>query len=63
VLNLILQISVGLDQGHKTSGISSVTRTRNTQQEQEQIEQLQLGFGKQQEETKPYITPIPKGLE
>jgi hypothetical protein len=63
VLNDLMQISVGLDQGHKMNGISSATRIRNTQQEQEQIEQLQLGFGKQQEGTKPYITQIPKGLE
>jgi hypothetical protein len=63
VLNDLMQISVGLDQGHKMNGISSATRIRNIQQEQEQIEQLPLGFGKQQEGTKPYITQIPKGLE
>jgi len=44
------------------SGISSAIRTRNTQQEPEQIEQLQLVFGKQLEETSPYTTLIPRGL-
>lgn len=45
------------------SGISSAIKTRNIQQEQEQTEQLQQGFGKLQEETKQSTTQIPKGLE
>lgn len=57
-----MQISVGLGQGLRMSGISLATRTRNTQQEQEQIEQPQLVFGKQLEGTKPYTTAIPRGL-
>lgn len=59
---LCMQTNVGLGQGLRMSGIFSATRIRNTRQEQEQIEQLQLVFGKQLEGTRPYTTLIPRGL-
>jgi len=45
------QKNVRLDRHHKTSGISSVTRTESTQQGQGLIEQQMQDFGKLQEET------------
>lgn len=47
-----MQISAELDQGHKMSGISLATRTRNTQPVHEQTVRQQLAFGKRLEETK-----------
>lgn len=50
-----MQINVGLDQVHKMSGISLVTRIRNIQLEPELIGPPQPGFGKQRGGTRPSI--------